>query len=81
MTRATTRRLRSRRCPMPAVALKSSCGFPPPPAIPSSNTVKVTFEDDEGVAVVTTVAHDVPEGIIKLSDHQWRPRVVRYRQR
>ena len=27
-----------------------------------------------GVLVVTTVAHEVPEGIITLSEHQRRPR-------
>ena len=41
--------------------------IPTTASIPSSNTVKVTFEDDGGVAVVTTVPHEVPEGIITLS--------------
>ena len=35
--------------------------------IPSTNTVKVTFEDDNDVSVVTTVTHSVPEGAISLS--------------
>ena len=48
--------------------------IPTTAAIPSSNTVKVTFEDDNGVAVVTTVAHDVPEGIITLSNTSGGPR-------
>ena len=47
--------------------------IPTTAAIPSSNTVKVTFEDDNGVAVVTTVAHDVPEGIITLSNTSGGP--------
>ena len=41
--------------------------IPTTASIPSTNTVKVAFEDDEGVAVVTTVAHEVPEGIVNLS--------------
>ena len=41
--------------------------IPTTASIPSSNTVKVTFEDDGGVAVVTTVPHEVPEGVITLS--------------
>ena len=41
--------------------------IPTTASIPSTNTVKVSFEDDENVAVVTTVAHEVPEGIIELS--------------
>ena len=41
--------------------------IPTTASIPSSNTVKVSFEDDGGVAVVTTVPHEVPEGVITLS--------------
>ena len=41
--------------------------IPTTAAIPSNNTVKVTFEDESGIAVVTTVAHEVPEGVITLS--------------
>ena len=41
--------------------------IPTTASIPSNNTVKVTFEDEDDVAVVTTVAHEVPEGIITLS--------------
>ena len=41
--------------------------IPTTASIPSTNTVKVTFEDDDDVAVVTTVAHEVPEGVISLS--------------
>ena len=47
--------------------------IPTTASIPSSNTVKVTFEDDDGVAVVTTVAHDVPEGVISLSNTSGGP--------
>ena len=42
-------------------------------SIPSTNTVRVEFEDDENVAVVTTVAHEVPEGIINLSETSGGP--------
>ena len=41
--------------------------IPTTAAIPSNNTVKVTFEDESDIAVVTTVAHEVPEGVITLS--------------
>ena len=41
--------------------------IPTTAAIPSSNSVKVEFEDENDIKVVTTVAHEVPEGIIKLS--------------
>ena len=47
--------------------------IPTTAAIPSSNTVKVSFEDDDDVVVVTTVAHDVPEGIITLSNTSGGP--------
>ena len=36
-------------------------------SIPSTNTVRVSFEDDDNMDVVTNVAHEVPEGIITLS--------------
>ena len=42
-------------------------------SIPSTNTVKVTFEDEDGIAVVTTVAHEVPEGLITLSETSGGP--------
>ena len=41
--------------------------IPTTASIPSTNTVKVAFEDDNDVTVVTTVAHSVPEGVINLS--------------
>ena len=42
-------------------------------SIPSTNTVKVSFEDEHGIAVVTTVAHEVPEGLITLSETSGGP--------
>ena len=47
--------------------------IPTTASIPSTNTVKVSFEDDNDVAVVTTVAHSVPEGIITLSQTSGGP--------
>ena len=47
--------------------------IPTTAAIPSTNTVRVEFEDDDNVAVVTTVAHEVPEGIINLSETSGGP--------
>ena len=41
--------------------------------IPSTNTVRVTFEDGENVPVTTTVTHDVPEGVITLSANSGAP--------
>ena len=34
--------------------------------IPSTNTVRVEFRDDDGIRVVTTVTHEVPEGVVSL---------------
>ena len=47
--------------------------IPTTAAIPSSNSVKVSFRDSDQVVVVTTVAHDVPEGIITLSSTSGGP--------
>ena len=47
--------------------------IPTTASIPSTNTVKVSFEDEDDVAVVTTVAHEVPEGIINLSETSGGP--------
>ena len=47
--------------------------IPTTAAIPSSNSIKVSFRDEGGVDVVTTVAHDVPEGIITLSSTSGGP--------
>ena len=47
--------------------------IPTTAAIPSSNTVKVSFRDSDQVVVVTTVAHEVPEGIITLSSTSGGP--------
>ena len=47
--------------------------IPTTAAIPSSNSVKVEFEDGNDVKVVTTVAHEVPEGIITLSETSGGP--------
>ena len=41
--------------------------IPTTAAIPSSNTVKVSFEDADGVTVPMTIPHEVPEGVISLS--------------
>ena len=41
--------------------------IPTTAGIPSTNTVKVEFDDFNNVKVVTTVTHDVPEGAINLS--------------
>jgi hypothetical protein len=35
-------------------------------AIPSTNTVRATFEDDNGIEVVTTVTHEVPRASITI---------------
>ena len=47
--------------------------IPTTASIPSSNTVKVSFEDDDEIPVVTTVAHDVPEGLVNLSEASGGP--------
>ena len=47
--------------------------IPTTAAIPSSNSIKVSFFDIDGVSVVTTVAHEVPEGIITLSETSGGP--------
>ena len=47
--------------------------IPTTAAIPSSNSIKVSFRDVEGVVVVTTVAHEVPEGVITLSETSGGP--------
>ena len=48
--------------------------IPTTAAIPSTNSVKVEFREDEnGVKVVTTVAHEVPEGIVGLSETSGGP--------
>jgi hypothetical protein len=41
--------------------------IPTTAGIPSTNTVKVEFDDSNDVKVVTTVTHEVPEGAIRLS--------------
>ena len=41
--------------------------IPTTAAIPSSNTVKVSFTDADGVVVPLTIPHEVPEGVITLS--------------
>lgn len=50
--------------------------IPTTAGIPSTNTVKVEFEDSDGVNVVTTVTHDVPEGAISLSQTSGAPGAV-----
>ena len=47
--------------------------IPTTAGIPSTNTVTVEFDDVNDVTVVTTVTHDVPEGIIKLSSTSGSP--------
>ena len=47
--------------------------IPTTAAIPSSNSVKVEFEDTNDIKVVTTVAHEVPEGVINLSETSGGP--------
>ncbi len=47
--------------------------IPTTAAIPSSNSIKVSFRDTDQVVVVTTVAHEVPEGIISLSNTSGGP--------
>ena len=47
--------------------------IPTTAAIPSNNSIKVSFDDVRGIPVVTTVAHDVPEGIITLSETSGGP--------
>ena len=42
-------------------------------AIPSSNTVKVSFTDVDGVVVPITIPHNVPEGIVQLSETSGGP--------
>lgn len=41
--------------------------------IPSTNVVRVTFDDADNVPVTTTVSHEVPEGTITLSETQGVP--------
>ena len=41
--------------------------------IPSTNTVRVSFDDEANVPVTTTVTHDVPEGTITLSASSGTP--------
>ena len=41
--------------------------IPTTAAIPSSNSIKVSFRDDDEIVVPTIVAHEVPEGVITLS--------------
>ena len=41
--------------------------------IPSTNTVRVTFEDEANVEVTTTVTHEVPEGNLVLSESSGAP--------
>ena len=47
--------------------------IPTTASIPSSNSIKVSFEDTEGVDVITTVTHNVPEGAITLSETSGGP--------
>ena len=47
--------------------------IPTTAAIPSSNSIKVSFRDEEGVLVPITVPHEVPEGIINLSQTSGGP--------
>ena len=47
--------------------------IPTTAGIPSTNTVKVEFDDSNDVKVVTTVTHDVPEGAIMLSEYSGAP--------
>ena len=55
------------RCLTPAVSFETPLRIPTTAGIPSTNTVKVEFEDFYNVKVVTTVTHEVPEGAIRLS--------------
>ena len=47
--------------------------IPTTAAIPSSNTVKVSFLDEDGIEVPITVPHDVPEGIVESSETSGGP--------
>ena len=47
--------------------------IPTTAAIPSTNTVRVSFQDDDMVTVVTTVAHEVPEGTISVTPNSGGP--------
>ena len=47
--------------------------IPTTAGIPSTNTVKVEFDDSNDVKVVTTVTHGVPEGAILLSEYSGAP--------
>ena len=47
--------------------------IPTTAGIPSTNTVKVEFDDSNDVKVVTTVTHEVPEGAITLSEYSGAP--------
>ena len=42
-------------------------------ATPSSNVVRVEFDDDNGVTVVTTVRHEVPSSVLQLSPEAGSP--------
>lgn len=47
--------------------------IPTSATIPSTNTVRVSFIDEEDVEVTTTVTHDVPEGTLTLSASSGAP--------
>ena len=47
--------------------------IPTTASIPSSNTVTVSFTDEDLIPVVTNVAHEVPEGLITLSETSGGP--------
>ena len=46
---------------------EASIRIPTSATIPSTNTVRVSFEDEIDIPVTTTVTHEVPEGSITLS--------------
>ena len=52
---------------------ETEIGIPTAAGIPSTNTVKVEFEDANNVKVVTTVTHDVPEGALTVSQTSGSP--------
>ena len=52
---------------------ETEIGIPTAAGIPSTNTVKVEFEDANNVKVVTTVTHDVPEGVLTVSQTSGSP--------
>ena len=47
--------------------------IPTTASIPSSNTVKVSFPDQDGIEVPITIPHEVPEGIVDLSETSGGP--------